>query len=110
VISFILEEIDTMPNTLSREEWQQLLAEQAASQRTIREFCQEKGIGLSTFSRWRQRLAGTPGPQARSGSSFVPVAVPPRSDITVHAGSATVTLSSMVSPQWLAAFIKALQD
>lgn len=94
-----------MPNTLSREQWQQLLAEHAASQRTIREFCQERGIGLSTVSRWRQRLTETQGPQASRPGSFVPAAVAPRDDITVLAGSATVTLPSTVSPQWPAAFV-----
>ena len=92
----------------SPDEWQQLITEQAAGQLPIREFCREKGLALSSFGNWKRRLRGKP-PLPAVSRPFVPVAVPPRSDITVLAGSATVTLSSMVSPQWLAAFIKALQ-
>ncbi|MHB1565223.1 MAG: IS66 family insertion sequence element accessory protein TnpA [Acidiferrobacter sp.] len=85
MISFILEEIATMPAVLSREEWRQLLAEQAAGQQTIRAFCHDKGIGLSTFSAWKRRLAGTQGPSVVKRRAFVPVAV---SQISVFAENA----------------------
>ena len=96
-----------MPTVRSREEWQQLLAEHAASQQTIHAFCHDKGIGLSTFSAWKRRLRGTP-PVVKP-RAFVPVTVTQRSDVTVAVGPATLTLSSSVAPQWLAAFVKALQ-
>lgn len=89
-------------------EWQQLITEQAEGQRPIRDFCREKDLSLSSFGYWKRRLRGKPSAPAVS-RSFVSVTVAPRSDITVLAGSATVTLSSTVSPQWLAAFVKALQ-
>ncbi len=98
-----------MPDTLSREQWQQLIAEQAGNQRTIREFCRKKGIGLSPFTRWKQRLAGTQGPSVGKRCAFGPVAVTPRSDITVAVGSVAVTFSSAVSSQWLASLLKHLQ-
>ncbi len=97
-----------MPTVRSCEEWQQLLAEQAESQRTIREFCRDRGIGLSTFTRWKRRLAGTPGPVGKR-CAFVPVTVAPGSHVTVAVGPATVTLSSAVSPEWLASLLKALE-
>ena len=98
-----------MPTVRSREEWQQLLAEHAAGEQTIRAFCHDKEIGLSTFSAWKRRLAGTQGPSVVKRRAFVPVTVTQRSDVTVAVGPATVTLSSSVDPQWLAAFIKALR-
>ncbi len=93
----------------TREEWQRLLTEQAASGQTIRTFCQAKGVGQSSFARWKERLtkAGPSGDPKRS--PFVPVAVTPRGDITVAVRSVAVTLSSAVSPQWLASFVKHLQ-
>ena len=89
-------------------EWQRLITEQAAGQLPTREFCRAHGMALSSFHYWKRRLCGAQSQQAVS-RSFVPVTVAPRSDITVLAGSATVTLSSAVSPQWLAAFVKAPQ-
>ncbi len=89
-------------------EWQRLITEQAEGQLPIRDFCREKDLSLSSFGYWRRRLRGKP-PAPAVSRAFVPVAVAPGSDITVLAGSATVTLSSAVDPQWLAAFVKALQ-
>jgi hypothetical protein len=89
-------------------EWQQLITEQAEGQLPIRDFCRERDLALSSFGYWKRRLRGRPSAPAVS-RVFVPVAVTQRSDVTVAVGPATVTLSSSVSPQWLAAFVKALQ-
>ncbi len=90
-------------------EWQQLITEQAEGQLPIREFCRERDLTLSSFGYWKRRLQGKQTLPMVKASSFVPVTVAPRSEITILTGSATVTLSSAVHPEWLAAFVKALQ-
>ncbi len=104
----MLEERPTMAARRNPAEWQRLITEQAASQLPTREFCRAQGMALSSFHYWKRRLCSAQSEQPVS-RSFVPVTVAPKSDITVHAGAATVTLSSTVQPEWLAAFIKALQ-
>ncbi len=76
-------------------EWQRLITEQAASQLPTREFCRAQGMALSSFHYWKRRLCGAQSEQPVS-RSFVPVTVAPRSDITVHAGAATVASCQVV--------------
>ena len=42
----------------SEDEWRALFARFERAGQTIEQFCTEQGLGLSTFSRWRQRLRG----------------------------------------------------
>lgn len=39
-----------------REQWQQLIAEQEKSGKTVRAFCRERDLGEYSFYTWRQRL------------------------------------------------------
>jgi len=43
----------------TRARWQQLIAEAARGGRSIRAFCQERGITEGQFYAWRRRLAGS---------------------------------------------------
>jgi putative transposase len=41
----------------SRETWQRLVDEHAASGQTQRAFCAQRGISLASFGNWKRRLA-----------------------------------------------------
>ena len=41
----------------SRDEWQGLIDEQAASGQTQTAFCTQRGISVSSFGHWKRRLA-----------------------------------------------------
>ena len=41
----------------SREEWQQLIEAQSASELTQAGFCQANGLSLASFQNWKRRLA-----------------------------------------------------
>ncbi len=45
-----------------QEEWQHLITQQQSSQLSQRAYCQEHGLGLSTFQYWKRKLesAGIP--------------------------------------------------
>jgi len=54
-------------------EWQSLVQEQTASGLSARSFCAERGVGVASFYKWRQRFsAASHGPED-SGFSFVDV-------------------------------------
>jgi hypothetical protein len=53
--------------------WRQRLARQAASGKTIAEFCGEEGVGKSTLSYWRKRLGVV---DAAPGQKLAAVAAP----------------------------------
>ena len=53
----------------SREEWQRLLERFAVSGLTQAAFCAREGIGLSTFGRWRYRLARDCAPAVEGDAS-----------------------------------------
>ena len=48
------------------EEWQRLITEQQCSHLSQKAYCQEHGLGLSTFQYWKRKLttAGLPVPPA----------------------------------------------
>jgi hypothetical protein len=53
----------------SRDEWQQLVDEQAASGKTQTAFCAQRGINVGSFSHWKRRLAEeSPAPWIELGS------------------------------------------
>jgi len=66
----------TMSTTLTRgarvrrseDEWRALFARFERAGQTIEQFCTEQGLGLSTFSRWRQRLRGEDRAEPRGSS------------------------------------------
>ena len=51
-----------------QEEWQYLISEQQNSDLSQKVYCQERGLGLSTFQYWKRKLtpAGLPVSQADS--------------------------------------------
>ena len=64
------EQVFAVPRRRSRQEVDQLVAEYESSGLSRQEFCQERGVGLSTLDRYRTRRKR----QAASGSNaFLPV-------------------------------------
>ena len=60
----------------SREQWLAVIAEHAASGQTAREFCESRGLSVSTFCNARRRAKPAPVDGERSvGGEFVEVAV-----------------------------------
>ena len=57
-----------------RARWTQQLGEWKRSGQTQRVFCAEHGLALSTFQRWRARLAGA-ARGAKGSASFLPIAL-----------------------------------
>ena len=59
----------------SRDQWQDIIHNQAQSGLSIQDFCKQTGIGYASFHKWRNRLsfkADTSLPAAQnSGSSFI---------------------------------------
>jgi len=43
----------------SESEWRELISRWEASGQSLREFCREQEIQISSFQRWRQKLAGS---------------------------------------------------
>ena len=42
-----------------QEEWQHLITQQQSSQLSQKAYCQERGLGLSTFQYWKRKLTTT---------------------------------------------------
>lgn len=56
----------------SATEWAELVREFDVCDETQHEFCRRKGLGVSTFRKWRQRQSPSRSPrQAFEGSGFV---------------------------------------
>jgi hypothetical protein len=75
----------------SAAQWEELVGEFDGSNETQREFCERKGLGVSTFRKWRQRESASRGPgPAFKEVGFVELtpgmATP--SGITLHVGQA----------------------
>ena len=122
-----------MAKIRSHEAWQELFAEYEGSQESARDFCTRHGLRLTYFYRRSLELRGhsasrrgqdtQPTPTA---AAFVPVAVTPRGlpapidpkpggphcvgdTVTLTIGKASLTLSSSVSPAWVAALLTAME-
>jgi len=93
------------PRSSSKEQfWRKTVRQFDASGQGVRRFCKTRGIGSSSFYRWRQILAGrdaVPDPIAPPGPVFLPVQVttrePSRIEI-VLGGGRRVRLSGPVDP------------
>ncbi len=46
-------------NRRSQEEWQRLITQQQSSQLSQKAYCQQHGLGLSTFQYWKRKLVST---------------------------------------------------
>jgi len=80
----------------SEDEWRALFARFERAGQTIEQFCAAQGPGLSTFSRWRQRLRGQDRTQTKGSSEPVfvelsnaesPGAVAPGWDVELQLGA-----------------------
>ena len=122
-----------MAKIRNHEAWQALFAEYEAGQESARDFCVRHGLRLVYFYRrsleLRGRSASRRGQEVKRvapPAAFVPVAITPRGlpapvglkpgsphcvgdTVTVIIGQATMTLSSAVSPAWVAALLAALE-
>ena len=115
-----------MAKTRSNEAWLELFAEYEASAESARDFCARHGLRLTYFYRrsleLRGRSASRRGQDPKptpAAAAFVPVAVTPRGlpvpvgptadHVTLTVGKASLTLSSSVSPAWVAALLTALE-
>ncbi|MHB1672064.1 MAG: IS66 family insertion sequence element accessory protein TnpA [Acidiferrobacter sp.] len=122
-----------MAKIRSHEAWQELFAEYEAGQESARDFCARHGLRLTYFYRRSLELRGrSASRRGREGkpvappAAFVPVTVTPRGlqapidpkpggphcvgdTVTLRVGKATMTLSSVVSPAWVAALVMALE-
>ncbi|MDA8119480.1 MAG: hypothetical protein M0Z85_05385 [Gammaproteobacteria bacterium] len=100
-------------------EWEQIFREQEASGESVKIFCARHGISLSPFYRYHRRLRAASRTRGASQPAFVPVAITPRGPqapvgptadhVTLTVGKASLTLSSSVSPAWVAALLTALE-
>ena len=88
----------------SKEEWQELIAEQAQSGLSAATFCRERGVNAKYFCLRRKQLSRP------AVSAFVPVQLPSPSgdDIRLDWQGMGVRLPASTSPQWVAEFIKQL--
>jgi hypothetical protein len=92
-----------------RSEWHRLVHAQLESGLTQTEFARQQGIEVASLRRWRTVFASES--ETSSGQSFVEVTVPTATSqarMTLHFGAASLALSSMPDPQWLAALMREL--
>jgi hypothetical protein len=92
-----------------RSEWFQLVQAQGESGLSQSEFARRHGIEVASLGRWRTVFATATA--APSDQSFVEVTVPTATAqawMTLHFGAASLALSSMPDPQWLAALMREL--
>ena len=122
-----------MAKIRSHEAWRELFAEYEASAESARDFCARHGLRLTYFYRrsleLRGRSASRRGREVKRvapPAAFVPVTVTPRGlptpidpkpggphcvgdTVTLTIGKVAMTLSSSVSPAWVAALLTALE-
>lgn len=67
-----------------QEQWRDLIAQFERSGQTRGQFCAEHNLGISTFSRWRQRLRRTtPTPLPDNGEAlFLELEPPPSASLS----------------------------
>ena len=94
----------------TREEWQALFTEQAASGLSAQQFCEQRGVCPKYFSLRKQQLQSP----VKAASAFVPVQK--TAPVTMLDSTATVRLRHgrsevelhAVSPEWLSRLLVAL--
>lgn len=101
-------------NRLTAQQWAKLVTEQEASGDPIDVFCLRKGVGKSTFAKWRRRLLDNSSRPLLGGSADKPrgfvEAVPPSNVVVslVLAGGVRLELPVTLGPQAIAAFAHAV--
>ena len=93
------------------ESWRRRFSEWEESGLSQREFCRTRGVSLSGFRYWRNRLAESPG---TSGATVVRVAeVSPReicsrATVRIHVGGNVVEADAGIDPERLKAILVAV--
>ena len=60
----------------SAEKWRAIIDQQSKSGLGAKEFCKEKNLGLSTFSKWKRKLQLNGGSKRKPPSSVMPAFQP----------------------------------
>lgn len=98
--------------------WRSHLEEQAASGLSSKEFCQERGLNVNNFQRWRQEISRRdrekPSTSIESANPFVPVRVIalPQSEIGLEVllpGQAVIQVTDNSPLDLLAKVLRALE-
>lgn len=55
----------------SSSEWQQIIEDQAQSDLSAPQYCQQHGVSYVSFSKWRQHFSGTKKPSDSMHSDFI---------------------------------------
>jgi|TARA_R110001606_G_scaffold366490_1_gene521694 hypothetical protein len=55
----------------SSSEWQQIIEDQAQSDLSAPQYCQQHGVSYASFSKWRQHFSGTKKPSDSMHSDFI---------------------------------------
>lgn len=98
----------------TEQQWAELITEQEASGDPIDVFCVRKGVGTSTFAKWRRRLLDGSARPSLGGSADKPCgfveAVPPSNVVVslVLVGGVRLELPVTLGPQAIAAFAHAV--
>ena len=75
----------------SSSEWQQIIDDQAQSDLSAPQYCQQHGVNYASFSKWRQHFLGTKTASETSRSDFIDLSqVSAQSDS--HSGRWNITL------------------
>ncbi len=94
------------------QQWQKLIAQQAASGQTATAFCAARGINNKYFSVQKNKLAAAENrkPAKKIASKFIAVSTQPLSSpvISLHIGAVQLRVPADAPPQWLAALIREL--
>ncbi|MFO1369502.1 MAG: hypothetical protein U1F46_10945 [Marinagarivorans sp.] len=94
------------------QQWQKLIAEQAASGQTATAFCAARGINNKYFSVQKIKLAAAENrtPATKINSKFIAIATQPLLSpvISLHLGALQLRVPADSPPQWLAALIREL--
>ena len=93
------------------QQWQKLIAQQAASGQTAAAFCAARGINNKYFSLQKNKLvAENKKPAKKIDSKFVAVSTQPLSSpvISLLIGAVQLRVPANSTPQWLAALIREL--
>lgn len=95
------------------EEWKRIVAAWPGSGESQRAYCAKRGIGLSSFIRWRKLLGEAARPGRRREAAFVsvgPLAVPANGSPAVvlrWPDGAELALSRMPDAEWLRRVLRA---
>jgi hypothetical protein len=92
-----------------RSEWHRLVHAQVESGLTQTEFARQHGIEVASLRRWRTVFAASTA--TATDQSFVEVTVPTATAqawMTLHFGAASLALSGLPDPQWLAVLMREL--